>query len=436
MIKIESLELENVKRVHHVRLEPNANGLTVIGGKNAQGKTSILDAIAWGLGGDKFRPEAVNNDEAKTPAKLKIELSNGLIVERKGSKGSLYVTDPTGKKAGQGLLDAFIEKLALNLPKFLEMNDKEKANQLLKIIGVEEELSKLEAEEQRLYNERLLQGRIAEQKKGAFDDLGPYIEDVPEEPVSAAEMVKQQQKILARNGENQRKRDRLKEITFEKHRIFDEAQRLDEQIKALSERLEERKQAYEKVAEDEKIALKDAANLQDESTAEIEASLQNIEEINRSVEFNRRKKQAEKEMAESRDTYEALNSQVEEVRAEKKKLLDGADLPLPELSIENGALTYRGHVWKDMSSSEQLRVATAIVRKLKPDCGFVLMDKLEQFDIDSLNEFGAWLEGQGLQVIATRVSTGDECQIIIEDGYAVTQPTQPESAPKWTPGTF
>lgn len=422
MIKIESLELENVKRVHHVRLEPNAYGLTVIGGKNAQGKTSILDAIAWGLGGDKFRPDAVNNDEAKTPAKLKIKLSNGLIVERKGSKGSLYVTDPTGKKAGQKLLDAFIEKLALNLPKFLDMNDKEKANQLLKTIGVEDELSKLEAEEQRLYNERLLQGRIAEQKKGAFDDLGPYIEDVPEEPVSAAEMVKQQQEILARNGQRmQWKRDQeqiAKEIEHVRSILDQNKLRLQDLMKKLT--------ASEKTPEEMEM----------ESTAEIEASLQNIEEINRSVEFNKRKKQAEKEMAESRDTYEALNAQVEEVRAEKKKLLDGADLPLPELSIENGALTYRGHVWKDMSSSEQLRVATAIVRKLNPDCGFVLMDKLEQFDIDSLNEFGAWLEGQGLQVIATRVSTGDECQIIIEDGYAVTQPTQPQSAPKWTPGTF
>lgn len=423
MIKIESLELENVKRVHHVRLEPNANGLTVIGGKNAQGKTSILDAIAWGLGGDKFRPDAVNNDEAKTPAKLKIELSNGLIVERKGSKGSLYVTDPTGKKAGQGLLDAFIEKLALNLPKFLEMNDKEKANQLLKIIGVEDELNRLEAEEQRLYNERLLQGRIAEQKKGAFDDLGPYIEDVPEEPVSASEMVKQQQEILARNGQRlQWKRDH--------DQIMDDIMRVERIIEDNKKRLHD-------LQEKLKVVEKSPNELEMESTAEIEASLQNIEEINRSVEFNKRKKQAEKEMAESRETYEALNAQVEEVRAEKKKLLDGADLPLPELSIENGALTYRGHVWKDMSSSEQLRVATAIVRKLKPDCGFVLMDKLEQFDIDSLNEFGAWLEGQGLQVIATRVSTGDECQIIIEDGYAVTtQPTQPESAPKWTPGTF
>ena len=36
----------------------------------------------------------------------------------------------------------------------------------------------------------------------------------------------------------------------------------------------------------------------------------------------------------------------------------------------------------------------------------------------TLREFGEWLESEGLQAIATRVSTGDECSVIIEDGYS------------------
>ena len=82
-----------------------------------------------------------------------------------------------------------------------------------------------------------------------------------------------------------------------------------------------------------------------------------------------------------------------------------------------------------MSGAEQLKVSTAIVRKLNPDCGFVLLDKLEQMDIDTLNEFGAWLESEGLQAIATRVSTGDECSVIIEDGYIKEE--EPAELPKW-----
>ncbi len=45
-----------------------------------------------------------------------------------------------------------------------------------------------------------------------------------------------------------------------------------------------------------------------------------------------------------------------------------------------------------MSGAEQMKVSTAIVRKLNPDCGFVLLDKLEQMDTDTLKEFGELLE--------------------------------------------
>ena len=86
-----------------------------------------------------------------------------------------------------------------------------------------------------------------------------------------------------------------------------------------------------------------------------------------------------------------------------------------------------------MSGAEQLKVSTAIVRKLNPDCGFVLLDKLEQMDVETLNEFGTWLEQEHLQAIATRVSTGDECSIVIEDGYvqgaSTTTPIQPPPEP-------
>lgn len=55
-IKINALEIENVKRVKAVAFEPTENGLTIIGGRNGQGKTSVLDSIAWALGGGKFEP--------------------------------------------------------------------------------------------------------------------------------------------------------------------------------------------------------------------------------------------------------------------------------------------------------------------------------------------------------------------------------------------
>ena len=63
------------------------------------------------------------------------------------------------------------------------------------------------------------------------------------------------------------------------------------------------------------------------------------------------------------------------------------------------------------------------------------VDKLEQMDLATLAEFGSWLQTEGLQAIATRVSTGGECQIIIEDGR-VKDAEEPPAPKAWTKGAF
>ena len=149
------------------------------------------------------------------------------------------------------------------------------------------------------------------------------------------------------------------------------------------------------------------------------------------------REKAEIEAEEYSQQYDELTKSIEDIREQRLKLLESADLPLPELSVENGELVYRGNKWDNMSGSEQLKVATAIVRKLNPNCGFVLMDKLEQMDQDTLNEFGKWLEQEQLQVIATRVSSGKECSVIIEDGYVKEDNSLPdEGAKTWKKGEF
>lgn len=177
----------------------------------------------------------------------------------------------------------------------------------------------------------------------------------------------------------------------------------------------------------------------DQSTEELERNITDIEEINRKVRANLDKDKAEEDAKDYKERYTQLTTEIEGIRTQKTDLLKNADLPLPGLTVEDGDLLYNGHKWDDMSGSDQLRVATAIVRKLNPNCGFVLLDKLEQMDLDTLTEFGKWLEQEGLQAIATRVSTGGECSIIIDDGYVVGQEvTEPEPPKKteWKAGAF
>ena len=433
-VKIMALEAENVKRIKAVALTPLPTGLTLVGGNNNQGKTSVLDALAWALGGDRFRPDAAVRDGALAPAHLKVTLSNGVVVERKGKNASLTVTDPTGRRSGQQLLNAFVEPLALDLPRFMEATDKEKADILLRIIGIGTELHARDLEIKALYDKRTFTGQLANQKKHFAEELLSY-PDAPEQPVSASDLIRQQQDILARNGENQRKRAQLTQLS----------DLLEQQKKVVADlefQLTGEKQRLATMQADVKIAQTTAADLQDESTAALEASIRDIEETNRKVRANLEKARAEDEAAQYTAEYDQLTEAIAQKRADRMALLNGADLPLPGLGVEDGTLTYNGKHWRDMSGSDQLRVAAAIVRRLNPDCGFVLLDKLEQMDMDTLRSFAAWLEAEGLQAIATRVSTGSECQIIIEDGMVkdaettqppVTKKPQPKS---WTKGAF
>ena len=424
-IKINALQVENVKRVKTVTLEPSADGLTVIGGKNGQGKTSVLDAIAWALGGDRYRPSNAEREGSTMPPHIKLELSNGLTVERSGKNSALKVVDTTGKRSGQQLLNEFVEQLAIDLPRFMQASNREKADTLLQVIGVGDQVHSLEVKEKEVYNRRHMIGQEADRKRKHADEL-PHYPQAPASPVSALELIQRQQEILARNGENQRKRMRANQIEHEYGRV-------SAHVSILRSQLADAEKQLQQLEADLAVAQKDALDLQDESTEEIERSLQEIEQINIQVRANCDREKAEQDAAHYAQQYQDLTKELEEIRHDKYALLNSAKLPLPGLSVEDGELTYNGKKWDCMSGSDQLIAATAIVRAINPKCGFVLLDKLEQLDADQLHMFGVWLKSQKLQVIATRVSTGPECSIIIEDGFV--QSEQP-AAPSWQKGVF
>ena len=340
----------------------------------------MLDSITWALGGDRYRPSCAQREGSVIPPYIRITMNNGLVVERKGKNSDLKVTDPSGKKAGQQLLNEFIEQLALDLPKFMNSSGKEKAETLLRLIGIGDQVAALEKKEAELYSDRQAVGRIADQKK-KYAREQVFYPDAPRELVSPTELIRRQQEILARNGENQRKRNALQQMQAQ-------SEEMDSRIAGMEEQLRKMRAEREKIAADIETARKTAEELQDESTAELEADLANVEEINRKVRANLDKDKAEEDARDYERQYNQLTGQITKVREEKAALLDHAELPLPGLSVAEGELIYKGQKWDNMSGADQLKVSTAIVRKLNPECGFVLMDKLEQMDPVTLEEFG------------------------------------------------
>ena len=423
-VKILSLEAEGVKKIRAVRLAFSPEGLTIIGGKNRNGKTSVLDSIAFGLGGDKKRPSNLKNDslaENENPF-LRIELSNGIVVERKGKNSSLVVTDSQGKKSGQTLLNAFVSEFALDIESFLNADPIKQRSLILKALGDEEKLAKLNADEKKKFDDRTLKGREVTKAKGFFETL-PECSDAPKTRVSREDIAEEYRAAVAKNAEIQ---DRAEEVERAHKKTTDadlalaNAKRIRDD---LEKQLEKARQGVDNALQNLEVArsyeqekIFEASLDSRVDVSEISARLQNIDSENAKIEANEKREKARVDLRSLEKEYSDLSEEIEKIREEKKSVVDAAGANLPGLSWDGEGLVFNGQKWDGMSGAERMIVSTSIARLFSPDCGFVLIDKLEQLDAETLQEFGVWLQDQKLQAIGTRVSTGDECSFILEDG--------------------
>jgi predicted ATP-dependent endonuclease of OLD family len=406
-MKITALAIENCKKVKTVTFSPKPSGTTVIGGNNAAGKTSILDAIVYALGGEKMRPSNLKRDDSIGNPIIHIETDDGLIIERRGKNSELHVTDSTGRKAGQTLLDSLVSKFALDLPKFMNASVKEKTQMLLDLIPEKEALMKLDNDYKAKENTRLMVGREADKKEKAAEDL-PFYEDAPEEQLSISELLTKQQEVLARNGARAKARAELENNKNLLEHLKAEANRLSRELENVNGRITETEFA---IASAKKI---DA----DEDTTDLEKNIADFESVNERVKANAARAERIAEAADLRAQYNTLSMELAEIKKTRIALLQNANLPYSGLSIhpESGELTLNGKSWDCMSGSQQLVVAASITSRMNPNCRFVLLDKTEQLDAESMTEFDKWCEEQDIQCICTRVSTGGECSLIIVDG--------------------
>lgn len=428
-VKIVSLEIENVKRVQAVSLTPAETGLTVLGGDNRQGKSSCLDAVMSALGGEKFTPNDPIRDGTKK-AQTVVKLSNGITVTRSFTDKGTYlkIDAPKSGKSGQGLLNEFISAFALDISSFLTTTDKERSKILLDIIGVD--LTPFEEKSAKLEADRLAVGRLEVKAKGHAESM-PYDEAAGATLLTPTDIMAELERMVNKNAKNRQIRDDAEafsaNIDRQASKLEDCATRVEEAKKRLeraeTEEKEQRKTLLDMKSDYDK-ATEASKDLKDEDTTALKTKLAEIDAMNARIRQNLERDKAFEDVSTHHEEYLGLQHQIEAIRDEKQALLNGAHMPLEDLSVENSILTYKGHAWDCMSHAEQLVATTAICRAINPNMGFVLIDKLESMDMKTLKEFGVWLEKEGLQAITTRVSKGSECSIIIENGLVVAKPEE------------
>jgi hypothetical protein len=322
-------------------------------------------------------------------------------------------------------LNEFISAFALDLSSFLNATDKERSKILLEIIGVD--LTPFDEKSAKLEADRLAVGRLEVKAKGHAESM-PYDEAAGTILLTPTDIMAELERKVAKNAKNREIRDNVEAFKANLKRQTDKRRDTQDRVAEARKRLE-RAEAEEReqcnlisgMEEEYNKAMKAVESLQDEDTTSIKSKLSEIDEANAHVRQNLERGKAMAEVESHHEEYLSLQHQIEAIREQKQELLHGAHMPLEDLSVENGVLTYKGHAWDCMSHAEQLVAATAICRAINPKMGFVLIDKLESMDLTTLKEFGEWLENEGLQAITTRVSRGKECSVIIQDGLVETE---------------
>ncbi|MDH4179094.1 MAG: AAA family ATPase, partial [Armatimonadota bacterium] len=338
-MKIIQLEAENVKRLKAVSITPEGNTV-VIGGENGAGKTSVLDSIAYALGGKSLVcEEPVRRGQKKGEVSCTLD---EMVVTRTfhaDGRSSLAVTSRDGKakfSSPQAMLDALVGRLTFDPLAFLRMRPAEQLATLKDLVGLD--FIDLDAQRRKLYDDRTVVGRDVAGRESQLAAMSEY-PDAPAEEVRVAELVAELEAANEQNRQNERVRQELANAEARLEGIREDIQKAKDAIaqwqKVLAKHEAAAAQAEGIIAERAKVANE----LVDQDTQTIREKIATAEEVNGQVRANQAKAKLRENFERARDAYKNLTEQIEAIDAQKASQMSQANFPVRGLSFgEDGVL--------------------------------------------------------------------------------------------------
>lgn len=415
--KIIKLSAANVQRIEAVEIEPDGSAV-VIGGRNAQGKTSILDAIEYALGGKgAFSAEPVRRGADK--AEIVLDLGD-LIVTRTitaAGGGSLKVTSADGASysSPQAILDKMVGTLAFDPLAFLRQKPAEQAHALAKIVGLD--LDAFDRTRKAAYDDRTVLSRRVKALEGALATMAPPVGDAPDAVDLKA--------IMGRMTEVDQATRAHDAATAAANSAKDRMDRAERAVEDLIARITAAKEELG-AAIAQHSACQDAIARTGAAVAALPAAseVRAMAERAQAQEADRSRQRADAarhaataaELASVRGEVEALTATIEATDAARNAAIAGAAFPIADLGFDDAVVTYRGLPLAQASGAERLRVSMAIALAMNPTLRIALIRDGSLLDADGLALVRDMAAERGAQVWIERVGNGPECSVVIEDG--------------------
>jgi DNA repair exonuclease SbcCD ATPase subunit len=422
-MKILDLVVKNVKRIRAVEIRPDGN-VVIVGGRNGQGKSSVLDSIAYALGGkDLICKEPVRRGEKH--AEVTCDLGE-LIVRRTFTAeggGTLTVETKDGARftSPQGRLNDLTGSLSFDPLEFARMAPAGQAATLRALVGLD--FAELDRERDAAFNARTDVNREGRALKARLDGI-PAQHEAPELEVSAHELLDEIERAQETNLSHKDAREKTEQLVQRVHDTEDAIATCREQIATLTASLAE----YEKRAEVQRLNVAEwkagVDKLVDVDLAPLRERLAGLEATNRKVRENRSRATAERELEAKRAESAKLTERIDGILAAKQKAIAEAQFPVEGLAFDvNGGVTLNGLPFDQASAAEQLRVSVAIGAALNPSLRVMLVRDASLLDSEALELMGQLADQYDTQLWLERVEA-EGATVVIEDGTVAAAAAQ------------
>lgn len=400
-LKIVELKVENIKRIRAVHLRPNGASTVILGGQNAQGKSSVLDAIAMAFGGAR----AIPADPVRHGAKQGSVVAHigDLIVERviaRGGQTTLTVRDAEGtrQRSPQKILDELCSRIAFDPLAFLDMDPPKQNETLRQLLGLD--FGKLDAERSRCFDRRTELNRDAKSARASSESI-VVPPNTPDVLVSVAQLLEQ---LNAGNAAAAAARDHA----AEQARMQREVEDIEAGLKRLETQL---MQARMRLKQHERQAPPAAPD-----TSAISQQIATAEATNRAVHMRGQRDALEAKANKIESEAASLTARIDEIDAAKAAQLAACQFPVPGLTLGEDGPMLDGVPLDQASQAQKLRVSVALGIAMNPRLKVLLVRDASLLDDTSLALVAEMAAAADAQVWLERVGDDDPTAVVIADG--------------------
>lgn len=419
--RIIGLEVNNIKRLRAVRILPTKNVVS-IGGRNDQGKSSILDAILFAMAGNASVCEKPIRTGA-TQGDITVDLGDMIITKKfkQSSEPTLKVTmkDGTPVKTPQAILDALCDKISYDPMEFVTMKPDKRLDMLRKLVGID--FTELNGKRLKAYEERTLVNRELVQAKAKLA-TSKFHEDAPATEVSVAELMKQFSAANDANAVNAQARLLAKNAqTFcDNHQTkIQDAKQEIQQIKELLATKEAALVGFNTYADTlaaNATTLKAKADaLVDTDTNAISEQIAAADNTNAKVRGNTDHKALLKQVADFDSKSMLFDVAIAQIDQSKQDLLKAAKFPLPELSFDDSGVLLDDEPFEQAGMAKKIIASVSIGIALHPKLRVQLIRDGSLLDDENMALLDNLAEKENLQIWIERVGQG-AASVIVEDG--------------------